>query len=209
MNATDSLGLFAAGLLAASFYARTMTSMRLLAIAGCLAFIAYAAYAGSWPVFALFYVLLPINVFRLWQSNQLMHQMKDASPLGLRLDRIIQGMRRVIARRGYVLFSKGDNAKIVYYILSGSITLVDHGTVMRAGEILGEMAMFTPNGRRTDTAICSTDVELAAIDEASVWRTLQESPEFGLYLIRRLVERSNGGSGMRAAHEGGVASLVA
>jgi CRP-like cAMP-binding protein len=81
--------------------------------------------------------------------------------------------------------------------------------VLGKGEMLGEMAMFTADGKRTDTAICATDVELAAIDESAMWRVLQDSPEFGLYLIRRLVGRSVSANAAGSANRGGVASLAA
>jgi CRP/FNR family transcriptional regulator, cyclic AMP receptor protein len=208
MDAIDLLGYLAAALLIAAFSSRAMVPLRAIAVAGCGVLVAFALIAETWPILALSGVLLAINVFRLWQSRWLLRKVKDASPAGLRFDLMIPGMERVVARRGQILFSKGDAATAVYYILSGAIKLVDHGTVLRKGEIFGEMAMFTVNGRRTDTAICATDAELATIDESTVWRALQDSPEFGLYLIQRLVERSNAPGAVRADSAGAAARMA-
>jgi len=209
MDGIELLGYLAAVLLIASFFEQTMMQLRCLAIAGSLAFIACAALAEVWPMVALCSVVLSINLYRLWQAKRILREVKSASPLGLRLDFMIPGMGSVTAHRGHVLFNKGDHAKMVYYILSGSVRVADRGMVLGKGEMLGEMAMFTADGKRTDTAICATDVELAAIDESAMWRVLQDSPEFGLYLIRRLVGRSVSANAAGSANRGGVASLAA
>jgi hypothetical protein len=63
--ATDALGYLAALLVLAAFCMRDMTTLRVLAFASNLAFIAYAASAGLQPVLLLHVVLLPVNLWRL------------------------------------------------------------------------------------------------------------------------------------------------
>lgn len=63
--ATDVLGYLAALLVLAAFCMRDMTTLRALAFASNLAFIAYAASAGLLPVLLLHVVLLPVNLWRL------------------------------------------------------------------------------------------------------------------------------------------------
>jgi hypothetical protein len=65
---TELLGYAAAGLVVATFSARSITTLRALAIASNLLFIAYAASAGLLPVLLLHAVLLPLNVIRLRQA---------------------------------------------------------------------------------------------------------------------------------------------
>lgn len=63
--ATDAIGYLAAVLVLAAFCMRDMTTLRVLAMASNIAFIAYAARAGLHPVLLLHAVLLPLNLWRL------------------------------------------------------------------------------------------------------------------------------------------------
>ena len=65
---TELLGYAAAGLVLATFSARSITALRALAIASNLLFIAYAAGAHLPPVLILHALLLPINLIRLRQA---------------------------------------------------------------------------------------------------------------------------------------------
>ena len=64
-NWVDLLGYLASLLVLATFCVRRMVTLRLLAIASNLAFVAYAASAGVAPVLMLHVLLLPMNVWRL------------------------------------------------------------------------------------------------------------------------------------------------
>jgi len=65
---TELLGYAAAGLVLATFSARSITALRLLAIASNVLFIAYAAGAHLLPVLILHALLVPINLLRLRQA---------------------------------------------------------------------------------------------------------------------------------------------
>lgn len=65
---TELLGYAAAGLVLATFSARSITALRALAIASNLLFIAYAACAALMPVLVLHALLLPLNAIRLRQA---------------------------------------------------------------------------------------------------------------------------------------------
>ena len=65
---TDLLGYAAAGLVLATFSARSLATLRALAIVSNLLFIAYAACAGLLPVLVLHALLLPLNAIRLRQA---------------------------------------------------------------------------------------------------------------------------------------------
>jgi CRP/FNR family cyclic AMP-dependent transcriptional regulator len=64
---TDPIGYAAATLVLATFCMRSMRSLRWVAIASNLAFIAYALLAELGPVLVLHALLLPVNVVRLLQ----------------------------------------------------------------------------------------------------------------------------------------------
>jgi hypothetical protein len=67
MNIIDPIGYVAATLVLATFCMRSMRTLRWVAIASNLAFMAYAFLADLGPVFVLHALLLPINVGRLLQ----------------------------------------------------------------------------------------------------------------------------------------------
>jgi hypothetical protein len=61
----DLLGWVAAGLVFATFCAKRMAALRVLAIASNLAFMDYAYAAQLWPILVLHSVMLPVNAVRL------------------------------------------------------------------------------------------------------------------------------------------------
>ena len=63
----EAIGYLASLLVLTTFCMRHMLALRVVAIASNLAFIGYAAAAGIHPVLLLHALLLPINVWRLWQ----------------------------------------------------------------------------------------------------------------------------------------------
>ncbi len=68
MTEIDALGYVAASLVLATFCAKTMVPLRLLAIASNCAFIAYGGAGHLWPVLLLHAVMLPLNVVRLREA---------------------------------------------------------------------------------------------------------------------------------------------
>ncbi|HVY58918.1 MAG TPA: hypothetical protein VHA77_13785 [Xanthobacteraceae bacterium] len=63
----DAVGFAAAGLVLATFCMRSMSTLRWVAIASNVAFIAYGYLGGLAPVLLLHLLLLPVNVYRLAQ----------------------------------------------------------------------------------------------------------------------------------------------
>ena len=68
MTAVDELGYLAASLVLATFCAKSMLLLRILAIASNIAFVAYGYFADLWPIFLLHSVMLPMNCLRLREA---------------------------------------------------------------------------------------------------------------------------------------------
>jgi len=68
MHAYEPIGYLASLLVLATFCMRDMVSLRVVAIASNVAFIAYGALAEISPVLLLHVVLLPVNMLRLAES---------------------------------------------------------------------------------------------------------------------------------------------
>lgn len=67
MNAYEWLGYLASLLVLLTFCMQGMVALRVMAIMSNLAFILYAGLAGIGPVMLLHVLLLPMNLYRLWQ----------------------------------------------------------------------------------------------------------------------------------------------
>ena len=70
MSAIAATGYLASALVPAAFCMRDMVSLRCVAIASNLAFIAYGVLADLGPVLVLHLLLLPVNVGRLAGSRE-------------------------------------------------------------------------------------------------------------------------------------------
>jgi CRP/FNR family cyclic AMP-dependent transcriptional regulator len=79
MEMIDTVGYLAAGLVLATFCMRSMGTLRMVAIASNLAFIAYGYVGSLAPGLLLHVLLLPVNIYRLLQLGW-----PDKSPLAVR-----------------------------------------------------------------------------------------------------------------------------
>lgn len=83
MTPDDLIGWAAAALTLLTFSMRSMTSLRIAAVAASLCFIAYGAAQALYPVVALHCLLLPCNLYRLLEHlrrNRRQHQGPGAAP---------------------------------------------------------------------------------------------------------------------------------
>jgi hypothetical protein len=193
MTAVDILGWGAGALVLLTFYLNTMIPLRVVAIISNIAFAGYALLADTTPILVLHCLLLPLNVLRLWQMHMLIRRVKRASRGNLSLDMLVPYMQVRTVPAGSTLFGQGDYAEEVFLILKGRVRIVGAGVLVKPGQLIGEMGLFTPGQKRTDTALCETEVELATVSEDRIWELFYQNPEFGAYLLRIVVQRATGG----------------
>ena len=77
----------------------------------------------------------------------------------------------------------------LYLILQGEIRLEESGARLEPGQIFGEIGLFSPDRRRTQTAICATAVELIWIDEAELAQLCYQNPGMAFHLLRLITAR--------------------
>lgn len=182
------LGYVAAGLVFVTFWMKVPIRLRQVALASNVALIAYAA-VGHQPAFLVVNVLLvPLNLVRLFEMQRVTDKIKRALATDLSMDWLKPLMQRTSVPAGEFLFRQGDEQGDIYYIVSGTIRLVEIDVTVGAGELIGEMAVFSPALRRTLSARCETPVELLVMHNSEFLRRYYENPDFGVYLVR-LVER--------------------
>jgi CRP/FNR family transcriptional regulator, cyclic AMP receptor protein len=80
MSFIEPIGYLASALVLAAFCMRDMVTLRWLAIASNLAFIAYGVLAGLGPVLVLHLLLLPVNTCRLIDAKRTAKADENAAP---------------------------------------------------------------------------------------------------------------------------------
>jgi len=192
MNLPEMVGYIAAGLVLATFSMRTMIPLRLLGISSNVAFIAYGFMAGLAPVVALHAILLPLNIYRFAEMRRLVRAIKDAGAGAGGVATFLPYMKSLSLPAGTTLFAKGEQADAMYLLIEGRIHLPEFEVDIEAGEMVGEIGLFSPDGVRTATAICVEDCHLQSITRERVRELVFQNPRFAFYLIgvvsSRLIE---------------------
>jgi CRP/FNR family transcriptional regulator, cyclic AMP receptor protein len=184
--------LFGVAAAAASLYAaqsKTIIPLRVAAIvANCLALI-YSLMHGTYPTFALNAILLPLNSWRLNAMIKLIRSIDVARKSDMNADWLLPYTRPKGFKAGHILMHRGEYATAAYYIVSGQVEIIEINETFGRGTLLGEIGLFTPDGLRTMTARCKTDVETAVIDYDQFKELYFQNPQFGFRLLHLVVAR--------------------
>ncbi len=168
---------------------KTMIPLRAGAVCGNLLFLIFGLLAGSNPTFVVHAILFPLNSFRMYQMIKLVRDMRLSTNQENSLEPLVPFMKRVKEKAGAELFRLGDKPDRMILINSGTVFLKEIDVECTKGEILGEIAMFTPDGLRTCTAICKTDCELFTLSNEAMTQLFVQNPRFAMYLVRVIVKR--------------------
>ena len=183
------LGMLGVVFTLASFAARRMLPLRALALAGSVCFIAYGLIEWQLPSILLNLVLIPLNATRLWEISRLSREMARATRESPVSQWLLPHMRRRAFSAGEVLFRKGDTADRILYLARGELRLEEIGEPVRAGAVIGEIGLFSPDRKRTQTVSCATDGELYEMTEEMIFRLYYQNPKLGFYFIRVVAAR--------------------
>ena len=189
MQSFEILGYLASGAVFMTFWMKTMIPLRVIAIASNVLFIFYAAHAELLPILLLHGALLPLNCFRLSQAISLKRRLHRMAHTAFDVKALLPFMTEHRVKAGKFLFQRGDTAAHVYYIAEGRARIVELGININAGEMLGEIAVFSPDRLRTQSARAETDCVLFSISEEKIFELYAENREFGLFLIKMIVAR--------------------
>ena len=177
---------------AASLYAanaKTMIPLRIAAVAANALAMAYSVMHGAYPIFMLNAALLPLNGWRLYAMWRLVHDIDAATKSDMNVDWLLPYTRPKAFRAGDVLMARGEYATAAYYVVSGEVEIVELNEVLGKGTFLGEIGLFTPDGKRTFTIRCKTDVQTAMIDYDRFKELYFQNPQFGFRLLHLIVAR--------------------
>jgi len=88
-----------------------------------------------------------------------------------------------------IVFRKGDPSGALFYVEKGTVQLREFGIELGAGTVLGEIGLFSPEHRRTCTAVCHSACEMRVVSAADAVRLYYQEPEFALHLLQLIVRR--------------------
>jgi CRP/FNR family cyclic AMP-dependent transcriptional regulator len=182
-------GYVASALVFATFFMRSRSRLRQVAIASNVAFITYGIVGDVIPVLTLHALLLPLNIWRLWEIGQTRKAILAAIKGDLQVDWLEPYGHAVALNHGEQLFAQGDLGDTIYFIMTGTVQLVESGISLGPGSLIGEMAIFSPQGKRTQGAVASSDARLLAMSQEELLTLYRRHPDFGVYLLRLVTGR--------------------
>jgi CRP/FNR family transcriptional regulator, cyclic AMP receptor protein len=183
------LGMLGVGFTLASFAVKRMAALRTLSLIGSVCFIFYGFIEWQLPSIALNVVLIPLNVIRLWELTRLSKEIEQATRDSPVTQWLLPHMRRRAFKAGEVLFRKGDVADRLIYVTHGELTLSEIGQRIGPGELIGEIGLFSPDKKRTQTVVCATDGERYEMTDEMIYRLYYQHPKLGFHLMRLVAGR--------------------
>ena len=101
----------------------------------------------------------------------------------------ISFMKKELFKKGDCLFKAGDTADRMFYIAKGAIMLPEINKIIKQGEIIGEMGIFSPFKERTASAVCEEDVEAYTMGKDEVINFFGKDPAMAIDLIQLSIKR--------------------
>jgi CRP/FNR family cyclic AMP-dependent transcriptional regulator len=98
----------------------------------------------------------------------------------------------VTLRSGNFLFREGDEGDALYIVKSGTLRIMNGSIVyetVRAGGIIGEMALVDRGMPRSASVIAATSAELIKIDVPKFLALIASSPDFALTVMGVMARR--------------------
>ncbi|MDQ8158602.1 MAG: cyclic nucleotide-binding domain-containing protein [Gemmatimonadota bacterium] len=192
MPLAELFGWLAAVLVFTAFWSTTMVRLRMVAMASNVAFIVYGVMLGAPSIIALHGVLLPLNGWKLIRLRQLAALVRRASRGPMTLEMLVPAMEQQRYGAGAILFRQGDPADHVFFVIDGTLRVVEAEDLIGPGELVGEMGLFAADSRRTATVVAETDVRCGRIAADRFWELFLRDPELGGFVVRTIVQRLAG-----------------
>jgi CRP/FNR family cyclic AMP-dependent transcriptional regulator len=193
----EIVGVAAAAASLYAAHAKTIIPLRVAAVIANVLAIGYSAMHTSYPTFVLNAILLPLNAWRLREMFNLIRGIDNAIKSDMNVDWLLKYMHPKRFKAGALMMARGDFATEAFYIVSGEVELVEIGQILGPRTLLGEIGLFTPDGKRTMTVRCKTDVQAASIGYDQFKELYFQNPQFGFRLLHLIVARLQSNSEVR------------
>ena len=192
-----AIGLLGGAFYLASHYMRGMVPLRILSLCSNVLLITFALFhlKFDWaqlivlPEFLLNVILLPMNARRLLEILRLTKEIAKVTEKSPVSEWLLPHMHMHKHKAGHVLFREGDEADEIYYVASGTLRLEGVGATIGPDSLIGEIALFSPDKRRTLTVVCETDCDLYMMTDEQIYQLYYQNPKLGFYFMRLVVAR--------------------
>jgi hypothetical protein len=184
MDWVELLGYAAAASVLATFCMRTMLPLRVMALVSNVLFALYGYFGGLYPVMILHLILFPVNLVRLIEIQRLMRDLDAARPSDLSVQSWLPHMKLRRLEAGQTLVRRGDKADSIFYLVDGQVELPGHGKTLGPGTMVGEIGVFAPDQKRTETLVCRTDCRLYELTAKQAKQLCFQDRKFGFVMLR-------------------------
>jgi len=87
------------------------------------------------------------------------------------------------------IFSKGETADALFFVVSGRCRLIESGIDIAPGAVVGEFALISPDKTRTQTLQCKEAGKLLEITYGQVKQLYYQNPTFGFFFLQLISRR--------------------
>jgi ABC-type multidrug transport system fused ATPase/permease subunit len=189
----------------ATLLTQTMVPLRVANIIGCAFFAAFGALTGAVTTFLMYFLMIPINAYRLRQMLALVKKARSATQGDTSLEWLKPFMTQRKYRKGEVLFKKDDPATEMLLTVTGKFLVKEIAVELPPGRLMGEFGFLTPDNRRTGTIECLEDAQVLTITYEKLLEIYFQNPQFGYYFLlltsQRLLENIARLEGIIAQHK--------
>src|ERR1700758_193520 len=188
----NTFALVGAIFFVATLLTHTMVPLRVANMIGCAFFAIFGALTGAVTTFLLYFLMIPINAYRLRQMLALVKKARSATQGDTSLEWLKPFMTQRKYRKGDVLFKKNDVATEMLLTVTGKFLVKEIGVELPPGRLMGEFGFLTPDNRRTGTIECIEDGQVLTITYEKLLEIYFQNPQFGYYFLilssQRLLE---------------------
>jgi len=183
------LGLVGSLLSIIAYLMKSMLPLRAVALGSNVCFLTYGIIEAQLPSILLNLVAIPLNFVRWREIRKLVRDIESVKADSPLAEWLLPHMSLRRFPADHVLFHKGDLADEMFYIRTGSIRLPEIDVTLQPDALLGEIGTFSPDSRRTQSAVCAEDCELYSMTRADVVRLYYQNPKLGFQLMLLIINR--------------------
>jgi CRP/FNR family transcriptional regulator, cyclic AMP receptor protein len=170
MTITTLFAWLGATLAITAFFMKTMIPLRVVSLFGHACFLVYGLLTGAYYVLLAYAVTFPFNIWRLHEMPRLVSTVKQAANSDLSVKWLQPFMKEQRFGDGHRVFIKGNAADHLSFITKGRVRLA-------------EIGFFSPDCKRSLTAICAGDCVLHTTSASAFSQLYYRNPEFGYYVV--------------------------
>jgi CRP-like cAMP-binding protein len=178
-----------AGLSVASALMKRMVPLRTVALAANGSFLMFGLLEHNLVMMLLHGAMLPVNAWRMMNIRKLVRDIEAARSDMPIADWLLPHMKRRDAKAGQTLWKRGDTATEMLYVQSGTLRLVEYGEILGPGSLVGEIGLFAPDNRRTQSLECASDCVLFSLTAPAMYQLYYQNPKLGFHIMRLVVGR--------------------